>query len=383
MRSINQSFSVTYQYTVTFTKGIFHVDNPLFAALFPKSPLIPKLLVVLDQGVAAAHPDLVAQIAQYGEKYQKQFKIAGPVVTIPGGEQCKNDQMHLERILAAINEHNIDRHSYVIIIGGGAVLDVAGYAASIGHRGIRQVRIPTTVLAQNDSGVGVKNGVNAFGKKNFLGSFSPPVAVVNDQSFLTTLDIRDWRSGIAEAIKVGLIKDRALFDFIKQSVTQLVQRDAETMDKLIHQCAELHVQHIASGDPFEQGSSRPLDFGHWAAHKLEQLSNYQLRHGEAVALGIALDCTYSYLIDKLSEENLIDILCLLREIGFDLYTDLFEEDTLLQGLKEFQEHLGGELTITLLDDIGCGTEVHHMDTEIIRKSIKLLYRYHHHNSLSA
>src|SRR4030095_15600417 len=131
------------------------------------------------------------------------------------------------------------------------------------------------------------------------------------------------------------------------------------MQRLIYPCAELHVNHIAtSGDPFEFGSARPLDFGHWAAHKLEQLSEYKIRHGEAVAIGIALDVIYSELIGFITRDTCERILRLLETLGFDLFAnELLHADSsgtlmVLKGLEEFQEHLGGELTITLLEDIG-------------------------------
>jgi 3-dehydroquinate synthase len=205
----------------------------------------------------------------------------------------------------------------VLGIGGGAVLDMVGYAAATAHRGIRLIRVPTTVLAQNDSGVGVKNGINAFGKKNFLGTFAPPYAVLNDIDFLTTLDDRDWRSGIAEAVKVALIKDANFFEFITTNAKALARRDMDSMQHLVYRCAQLHLNHIAnSGDPFEKGSSRPLDFGHWAAHKLEQLTHYNLRHGEAVAIGIALDTTYSYMAGMLSRSDWQQVLETAENIRF-------------------------------------------------------------------
>ncbi|MDH3710107.1 MAG: 3-dehydroquinate synthase [Cyclobacteriaceae bacterium] len=383
MRSIQQSFSVSYEYPVYFTKGVFEESNDLLKQSLEVREALPKVLFVVDGGVASAHADLISQIQQYAEVHGKVFRMVDAPMIIPGGEACKNDQIHVDRILAAINEHGIDRHSYVVAVGGGAVLDAVGYAASIGHRGIRLIRIPTTVLSQNDSGVGVKNGINAFNKKNFLGSFTVPTAVINDSNFLDTLNIRDWRCGIAEAIKVGLVKDATFFYSIQEHADQLANRDKDLMDQLIYRCAELHIQHIASGDPFEQGSSRPLDFGHWSAHKLEQITEHQLRHGEAVAIGMALDSIYSYLDHHLTQPELLIILSLLRQLGFELYHPSLRDSQLLDGLREFQEHLGGRLTIMLLDAIGSGKEVHRMNSEIIKKSIDVLQDYHNHNSLSA
>jgi 3-dehydroquinate synthase len=259
----------------------------------------------------------------------------------------------------------VDRQSYVVGVGGGAVLDVVGLAAATAHRGVRHVRIPTTVLSQNDSGVGVKNGINAFGKKNFIGVFAPPFAVINDFDLLASLPDRDKRAGYAEAVKVALIRDRDFFESLERDAGALARLEPEAMERLIERCAGLHVEHIAgSGDPFEFGSARPLDFGHWAAHKLEQLSDFRIRHGEAVAIGMALDVIYSRNIGLLDGASVDRILALLRSLGFGLFAnellhlDADQQPVVLKGLEEFREHLGGPLTLTLLKAIGQGVEVH-------------------------
>jgi len=383
MKLIRQEFNITFGYDVAFTEGLFNPSNPLFAKQIESDPdkPVPKLLFVLDDGVVRHHSSLFQQIIDYGKAHEGQFSIVSQPVTLPGGEASKNDPALVQGILEEIERAEIDRHSYVVVVGGGAVIDTAGYAAAIAHRGVRLIRVPTTVLAQNDAAVGVKNGVNAFGKKNFLGTFATPDAVLNDFEFLKTLDERDWRSGISEAVKVALIKDARFFRQLEKQAEQLRLRDMDAMQSLIIRCAELHLEHIAtSGDPFETGSSRPLDFGHWAAHKLEHLTEYELRHGEAVAIGIALDTTYSHLSGLISEESWLRVLNLFQECGFRLYVPELESrlnqpedaDSLLSGLEEFREHLGGTLTIMLLQEIGQGIEVHQVDTDRYREAIQLL-----------
>lgn len=371
MRSITQSFSVAFQYQVHFTHQLFQAENTLLRDIFPKEAPA-KLYFVIDQGVAEAHPRLSSDIQNYIQTHEDSLSLFADPLIVPGGEPVKNDTQYLKQITEAVDQYRIDRHSYIVAIGGGALLDMAGFAAAISHRGVRHIRIPTTVLSQNDSGVGVKNGVNFFGKKNFLGTFAPPYAVINDSAFLHTLDERDWRAGIAEAIKVALIKDAAFWEKIEQDAPALVNRDLPTMQELIHRCAEIHLQHIAGGDPFESGSSRPLDFGHWAAHKLEQLTDYQLRHGEAVAIGIALDVAYSFLQGMLTQEEFHRIIELILQLGFAVYTSELDTPELLQGLDEFREHLGGQLTVMLLEKIGKGVEVHEMDKNIIQQAITQL-----------
>lgn len=383
MKSIKQEFTVPFSYSVEFTENLFDPANMLFADTVNStdSGLKPTILFVFDSGMYSCHPELMQEITLYAKKYSGRFSVVPEPVIIPGGERSKNDPKHVQMILDAIESADLDRHSYVAVIGGGAVTDTAGYAAAIAHRGIRLIRIPTTVLAQNDAAVGVKNGINAYGKKNFLGTFVPPVAVLNDFSFLNTLDDRQWRAGISEAVKVALIKDSEFFEELEANADALNQRDKDAMKSLIYRCAELHLEHIStSGDPFERGSSRPLDFGHWVAHKLEQLTDYRLLHGEAVAIGIVLDTIYSQLLGYISEEESNRIIDLFRACGFTLYVTELENDldnpgekqSVLHGLQEFREHLGGELTIMLLDRIGSGVEVHEVDLPLYRKAIDIL-----------
>lgn len=384
--SINQRVSVSFNYEVYFTKNLFDLRNPTLAQVItadgetkPK-----KVVTVVDAGLLQFQPALLQELEAYTKFYAETLNLAVEPMIVRGGEAAKNDRTLVEQIHQTVDAAGLCRHSYLLAIGGGAVLDLVGYAAATAHRGIRLIRIPTTVLAQNDSGVGVKNGINAFGKKNFLGTFAPPYAVINDSAFLTTLDERDWRSGIAEALKVALIKDADFFDFIHTQSAALVHREMESMQQLIYRCAQLHLEHIAhSGDAFEIGSSRPLDFGHWAAHKLEHLTNYSLRHGEAVAIGIALDSTYSYLLGMLCFSEWQTILNTLSALGFTLYVPELAEQLsypehpryLFRGLTEFREHLGGELTLTLLQGIGKGIEVNEVDLSLYREAILRLQEF--------
>lgn len=374
---MQQSFAVRFTYNVFFTEKLFNPTNPLLADFLTQQAdeTKKKILFVIDSGVVDTHPALQADINTYFTHYPNLVEFIPDALLIPGGEAAKNDLALVDQLVDAVDRYGIDRHSYVVAIGGGSVLDLVGFAAGISHRGIRHIRIPTTVLSQNDSGVGVKNGVNYRGKKNFLGTFVPPVAVFNDTDFLTTLDDRDWRSGISEAIKVALIKDKPFFEWIETNAQALAARDMTAMHYLVHRCAELHLQHIAGGDPFEMGSSRPLDFGHWSAHKLEQLTNFDLRHGEAVAIGIAVDTLYSQQLGWLTNTDATRILKTLRTLGFSLYQPMLDADDsagVLKGLAEFREHLGGQLTIMLLQGIGQGVEVHEMDTSRIRQAIATL-----------
>jgi 3-dehydroquinate synthase len=378
MSEIRRSIQVNWQLRVFFTEDVFAPANlTLKTALAAAAPR--KILIVLEDSLALAQPNLSRQIENYFSAHADVLQLVCPPILIEGGERAKNSPAIVTDILSQIDRFHIDRHSYLIAIGGGALLDVAGFAAATAHRGVRHVRIPTTTLSQADSGVGVKNGINAFGKKNFIGTFAPTFAVINDFNLLATLNPRDKRAGYIEAVKVACIRDKIFFEQIERDAEKLISFEPAAMKNLIRRCAELHLEHIAtSGDPFETGSARPLDFGHWAAHKLEQLSNFQIPHGEAVAIGIALDVIYSREIGLLEKNSAERILNLLEKLGFKLFAcELLNADnanlpTLLSGLEEFREHLGGELTITLLKEIGRGVEVYEMNPKKIVAAIQEL-----------
>src|SRR5450432_1065953 len=375
MSVIQRSIQVGWQLRVFFTEDVFAPGNlVLKTALSDHAPR--KAIVLLDESLAKAQPGLARRIENYFSVHADTLQLVCPPLIIEGGERAKNSYAHVAEIHSQIDRHHIDRHSYLIAVGGGALLDVAGFAAATAHRGVRHVRIPTTTLSQADSGVGVKNGLNAFGQKNFIGTFSPPFAVINDFNLLATLAPHDKRGGYVEAVKVACIRDTIFFEELERDATKLMAFEPAAMKRLIRRCAELHLDHIAaSGDPFERGSARPLDFGHWAAHKLEQLSRFQISHGDAVATGIALDVIYSRHIGLLDGKSAVRILNLLEQLGFSLFTDeLMNTDangqlSVLAGLEEFREHLGGELTITLLQEIGHGVEVHEMNQPKIIEAI--------------
>jgi 3-dehydroquinate synthase len=373
--ALHQDIQVNYRYGVYFTQEVFGLHNPLLARLVAGAGEEParKALVVLDGGLYRHHPRLLNDISMYFDHYGDHLDLACPPLLLPGGEGVKNDPAYVAEIHDAIHQAGLCRHSYVIAVGGGALIDLAGFAAATAHRGVCLLRIPTTVMAQADAAIGVKNGVNAFGQKNFIGAFAPPRAVINDSRFLTTLSSRDWLSGVAEAVKVALIKDASFFAFLEEQAPALADRRLEPMQQTIYRSAALHLQHIANGgDPFELGSSRPLDFGHWSAHKLEQLSGYALRHGEAVAVGLALDATYSCLAGVLCPGEWARVVTVLDRLGLPTYVHELENDALLGGLEEFRAHLGGRLTVMLLEAIGRGLEVHALDAGLIRAAVGIL-----------
>jgi 3-dehydroquinate synthase len=371
-------FEVPFRFPVLFTQDAWNPANTMFfdVARREEANRRHRVLAVIDGEVAAAHPTLTAAMRGYFAAFPDALELVAAPVVVLGGEAIKNDFAHPLQMLKRINDVGLDRQSFVVVIGGGAVLDMVSFAAAIAHRGVRVIRFPTTVLSQADSGFAVKNGINLFGKKNFVGTFVPPFAVINDSRFLETLSDRDRISGVAEAVKVALLRDPGFYRYLETNVENIASGDLAVLTSLIRRSAELHLAHICgNGDPFELGSARPLDFGHWSAHKLESMTEHRLRHGEAVAIGLALDIIYSVKKGHLARIVAERILRLLEAIGFRLWDPALGEraagggPAIVHGLREFREHLGGELHVTLLRDIGQGFEVTEMDEAIVADAI--------------
>ncbi len=376
-----QRFSVSFEYPVHFDRGVLTTANPLLASVFDRlgEGRKARCAVFVDSGLSKARPELCDSIKEYFHARANTLELAAGPRIVPGGESAKNNWDGVRDVLWTAGNIHLDRQSFILAVGGGAMLDMVGFAASLIHRGVRLVRMPTTVLAQNDAGVGVKTSMDEHGQKNFVGTFAPPFAVINDFDMLDTLADRDWISGIAEAFKVAIIKDAEFFEFLCDSTEALGERNSEVMESLIRRCAILHLEHISSGgDAFETGSARPLDFGHWAAHKIETMSDYWVGHGQAVAIGMAVDSYCAMRAGLISEDELERILTGLSACKLPIYLDYLHRRNvegdleILDGLDEFREHLGGRLTITLPDGLGRKCEVHEISSETVAQAADYL-----------
>lgn len=375
------AFTVTYRYPVLFTEHLFATDNDcLHQQLTANGKRPVTVMVFADEGLLRGNPALAQQIDRYFQSRSEDLRLLAEPVAVPAGEACKTPEV-LQSLYEQMLEHGLDRHCYVLALGGGALLDAVGYACATFHRGVRLIRIPTTVLAQNDAGIGVKNGINAFEQKNLLGAFQPADAVINDFQMLLGLSRRDQLAGLAEAVKVAAIKDATFFAWMEDNADALAGFAHDPSRYAIRRCAELHLEQITQGgDPFERGNGRPLDYGHWAAHKLEKLSHHRLRHGEAVAVGMALDALYAKALGLLAPSEAQRLLDLLTRLGFNLsppeLTLADDQGSLrvLQGLEDFRQHLGGELSIPMLERIGRAVDVHHIDMPSLQQALQQLAR---------
>lgn len=368
---------VSFKHRIVFTRDAFADTNRELADIL-KEGGGRRALVCIESSVAKAWPGLSEEIVRYFNHFDVDLR---GIHLLPGGEAVKADDLWVRETWQHIDAAHLDRHSYLLAIGGGAFLDAIGYAAATAHRGVRLVRFPTTTLSQDDSGVGVKCAINHFGKKNWIGSFAVPFAVINDFRFLHTQPEETRRAGLIEAIKVALVKDSSFFEWIESKLGALQQLEPGALETCVERSGLLHAQHIAmGGDPFETGSSRPLDFGHWAAHKLEAITDYRLSHAPAVSVGLALDTLYSSKAGIAPASLAPRVIKVLTELGLPTYhpgldwTDENGKRRIFEGLDEFREHLGGALTVLMLADIGKGVDTHTIDLDIMADCIAQLRR---------
>ncbi|KDM91178.1 hypothetical protein EA58_13595 [Photobacterium galatheae] len=389
IQTLKASFHVQHQYPVCFTRHVFARNNSDLLTILLRSRMSAGeeirsqgCVMIVDQGVVDGNPEVLREASQYFSQHQQYIHLMAAPMVVDGGETVKQPAQ-LDALYRYLQQHQVDRHNRVIAIGGGALLDAVGYVCATFHRGIKLLRMPSTVLAQNDAGVGVKNGINAYGSKNLIGTFCPPFAVLNDLALLNSLPQRDKRAGLAEAVKVAAIRSAEFFQWLEQNAQALNAFDARATQYAIARCAELHIHQITQGgDPFETGNTRPLDYGHWAAHKLESMTQYDVRHGEAVAIGMALDAYYAREAGFLNGYELRRLTRLLEKLGFTLWhpaldrCDQTGQPLIFQGLEEFRQHLGGQLCIPLLTAIGTDQEVHEIDTGHLLFALHTLKELH-------
>ena len=288
--SIDVSFAVPFTHRLRFTSDVLGDEQNVLLDLIQRSgDQLPRVQFWIDEYVSKADATLVPRIEQFIQQSADHFLSTGPIQFAPGGEAVKNDIHAQERMLQSINADDLDRRSYVVVIGGGAVLDAVGFAAAIAHRGIRLIRLPTTTLAQADSGVGVKNSVNLFAKKNWLGTFAVPWGVINDAKLLATLPDRDFRCGFSEAIKVTVLKDREAFEEVCRLAPRIGQRDMTAALPVIRRSAQLHLQHITHAQLMQEiriaSRDHPLAVG---ANLNEAIRHHGSKRGHSTCARIDL-----------------------------------------------------------------------------------------------
>jgi 3-dehydroquinate synthase len=300
-----------------------------------------RLLLLADDGVY--------ELLRMGRLGGLRWK--GENLTFAAGEESKSRESWA-RLTDALLDRGYGRDSGIVAVGGGVTGDLAGFVAATYLRGIPYVQVPTTLLAMVDASVGGKTGVNTPAGKNLVGAFYPPAAVVADPQVLMTLSDAAYRGGLAEAVKHGLIADAEYFTWIEVNVPSLLSRDPVTVTHLVERSVEIKAQ-VVGTDEREEGQRAILNAGHTVAHALEQISEYRLPHGDAVALGLLAECVLSEQLG-IAPAGVSDRLkLLLNRLGLPTRHSLpFDREALLAAMFRDKKNREGKLRFALAAGIG-------------------------------
>jgi 3-dehydroquinate synthetase/predicted NBD/HSP70 family sugar kinase len=289
----------------------------------------------------------------YGAALQERLAEQGihyPLVTLAVTEPAK-DLAQVERVAAAAYEHGLDRTSVLVALGGGVLSDVVSMAAALVRRGIAVIRIPTTLIGQVDAGVGVKSGVNFEGKKSALGCFYPPLAVLIDPAYLETVPLPHLRAGMAEIVKMAVIRDGALFELAERHggalLTARFGRGAPARTETVWRAAVDMLEELETNLFEDQTYQRRVDFGHVFSPLLEQASGYRIAHGQAVAIDVALTTTIACALGRLDAAERDRILRLLVRLGLPIHSPLLTDELLDHAVEASAAHRGGSLNLVL------------------------------------
>jgi 3-dehydroquinate synthase len=325
-------------YDIVYSTDLMDLQKRLQSAPFAGK----RALIVTDSNVAPLYANSIADL------FPTQARPA--VYTIPAGESNKNlDQ--IRGILRFLIEGGYDRHSYLIALGGGVVGDMTGFAAAIFMRGIPFVQIPTTLLAQADSSIGGKTGVDLDGYKNMVGAFHMPSLVFADVAFLKSLSGREFASGFAEVMKHGLIKDEAYYVWLIEHTDEILARDPDTLHRMLLRSNEIKAE-VVERDPQEKGERMLLNFGHTIGHAVEKYKKFTLTHGECVALGCVAASFISWKKGLLSMEEYYEIRDMFVPFGLPITADEIDEQAVLTLTKSDKKAVNGHPSFVLLKGVG-------------------------------
>ncbi len=311
---------------------------------------------------------VVDSVLQNFDKYKSLFKNR-KVFYFTAGEESKNLDS-VKEILKFLMENNADRKSFLIAIGGGITLDVAGFVATIYMRGINFGFVPTTLLAMVDASIGGKNGVNFYNFKNYVGTFSHPSFIMIAPEFLETLDKKEFNVGMAEVIKYGAISKPDLMDFLILRSEQIKKRDKEALDYIIEQSIKTKVE-VVENDFKEAGLRKILNFGHTLGHALERLK--KVSHGEGVAAGIVFASFISLKKGYLSENEFKKVLRVISQFELPVFIKGVSVEDLMTGIAGDKKKIGNSVDFVLLKGIG-NAIVENMALSEIRGYLENLYK---------
>jgi 3-dehydroquinate synthase len=325
-----------------------------------------RYMIVTDSIVVALHGERVEGIL-------KGMGLKIDMINFPAGEASKNIQTSL-RICNQLMERGIDRTSALIALGGGVVGDITGFVASIYMRGIPYIQVPTTLLAQVDSSIGGKTGIDLATGKNILGTFYQPKGVFIDLAFLKTLKPQELKNGLAEVVKYGIIDDPELFDTLEAQADAIKDHDVDLLTEIVTRSCTIK-KGIIEIDETEKGIRRILNFGHTIGHAIETESDYTIPHGDAVAMGMAAEAILSERMHYLAPKDRERIIALIRTIGLPerIPQDL-SPNRIVTCMKGDKKKAGDALNIVLLKKIGLPFVTSGVPEQVIRETIEELQR---------
>jgi 3-dehydroquinate synthase len=305
-----------------------------------------RCAVISDRNVAP-------KFARAAQLSLKKAGFDSVLITVPAGETAKSLKV-VEHCYDALAKHRLERKSFIVALGGGVVGDLAGFVAATYLRGIAFVQVPTTLLAQVDSSVGGKVGVNLKSGKNLVGAFHQPRFVLCDLNTLRSLPVREFRAGLAEVIKYGIIYDAALFDRLERDLPKLLKRDLATLGEVIARCCEIKAE-VVSQDETEGGLRAILNFGHTIGHAIENISGYgKYLHGEAISIGQVAAAAISASVLGLPAADVERIAALFREAGLPTRIQLStaQRKKLFAAMRLDKKVSAGEIKFVLAKTVG-------------------------------
>jgi 3-dehydroquinate synthase len=303
----------------------------------------------------------------YGQKIASILEIPeSNTILVPDGEEAKTWKI-TNALLKKFLDLNLDRKSIVIGFGGGTIGDIAGFTASIFLRGIKIVQVPTTLLAMVDSSIGGKTAVNMERGKNLIGSFYQPSLAVSDPSLLKTLPANQMRSGLGEIVKYGVIHETPLFEEIEQESEKLLIRDINALIKVIRRCSTIKSWYVEKDERDNKGLRVALNYGHTIGHAIEKLAQYNITHGEAIAIGMNLAAKISAKL-QICNESVIDIQrILLEKLGIETKLPDLDPNTTVNLMKRDKKSESGVVKMVLPTGIGKAIKLRPVTDELILK----------------
>lgn len=326
-------------YDIVFSTGFQDLGRELEALEIQEK----KLCVVTDSHVAALYGDEVMGILQGICKKSVLFSF-------PAGEESKTLDTVKDIYTFLIGE-KFDRKDLLIALGGGVVGDITGFAAATYLRGIDFVQVPTSLLAQADSGIGGKTGVDFDGFKNMVGAFYMPRLVYMNAGTLKTLDDRQFFSGFAEIMKHGLIKDAAFYEWLLEHMYEICDRDVDTLLEMVGQSCKIK-KAVVEKDPTEKGERALLNFGHTIGHAIEKAKKFSLTHGECVALGAVAAAFISWKHELLSKDEYYEIRDMFVPFNLPISVEDIDPKEILRLTKSDKKAEGDSIKFILLKKVG-------------------------------